>query len=95
MTASGSALLDTVAGIVVTMLAASMLLAFVRLVRGPSLPDRVMALDLIALVAVGTIAAFDIITSEPVFLDAAAVVALISFLGTVALAVYVEKGSAR
>lgn len=66
-------------------------LAFARLVRGPSLADRVVALDLIGTLAVGMIAAFDIATEQPVLLDAATVVALVAFLGTVAFARYVER----
>ncbi len=69
----------------------AMFLAFFRLVRGPSLPDRVVALDLIGIIAVGVIAAYDILTEQPVLLDAATVVALVAFLGTVAFARYVER----
>lgn len=69
----------------------ALFLAFIRLVRGPSLPDRVVALDLIGTMAVGIIAAYDIMTEEPVLLDAATVVALVAFLGTVAFARYVER----
>ncbi len=76
-------------GLVMTGLA--MFLAFFRLVRGPSLPDRVVALDLIGIIAVGVIAAYDILTEQPVLLDAATVVALVAFLGTVAFARYVER----
>ena len=74
------------------MLGLAALLAFVRLARGPSLPDRVVALDLIATISVGMIAAYAVLTHEPVFLIVAVVLALIAFLGTVAFASYVEKG---
>ena len=77
--------------IVYTMLSAALFLAFVRLARGPSLPDRVVALDLTAVIAVGIIAAYAIDVDQRVFLDAALVVALIGFLGTVAFARYVEQ----
>lgn len=40
----------------------AMFLAFYRLVRGPSLPDRVVAIDLIGTATVGAIAAYDILT---------------------------------
>lgn len=69
----------------------AMLLAFIRLVRGPSLPDRVVALDLVGTMAVGVIAAYDIMTNEPILLDAATVVALVAFLGTVAFAHYIQR----
>ena len=78
-------------GIVYAMLSAALFCTFVRLARGPSLPDRVVALDLIAVIAVGIIAAYAIDVGQRVFLDAALVVALIGFLGTVAFARYVER----
>jgi multicomponent Na+:H+ antiporter subunit F len=76
-------------------LALAMMLAFLRLVRGPSLPDRVVALDLIAVIAVGMIAVVQIQTHEPMLLDSAIVLALIAFLSTVAFARYLERGATR
>ncbi|MEN9934800.1 MAG: sodium/proton antiporter complex Mrp, protein [Chloroflexota bacterium] len=73
------------------MLLAALFLAFARLTRGPSLPDRVVALDLIAVITAGFLTVYAIETGEAVFLDAAIVLALITFLGTVALAQYVER----
>ncbi|MFP4438171.1 MAG: monovalent cation/H+ antiporter complex subunit F [Chloroflexaceae bacterium] len=84
-----------VATLVLGMLIAALFLAFVRLLRGPSIPDRVVALDLIAVISVGVIAAYIILTNEPAFLDTAIVLSLISFLGTVAFAFYIERGAAR
>ncbi|UEM21844.1 cation:proton antiporter [Skermanella mucosa] len=69
----------------------SILIAFVRLVRGPSLPDRIVALDLLTLLAVGVIALFAIREDKPVFLDAAIALALVAFLGTVAYARFLER----
>jgi multicomponent Na+:H+ antiporter subunit F len=76
------------------MLSIALLLAFARLARGPSLPDRVIALDLIAILAAAMTAVYAVMTGESVFLDVAIVVALISFLGTVAFARYLEKQGA-
>ncbi len=84
-------LLAIVAPIIFTMLSVALFLAFYRLVRGPSLPDRVVALDLIAAIMVGMIAVYTIDTDQRVMLDAAIVVALITFLGTVAFAQYLER----
>lgn len=72
-------------------LIAAMLLAFVRLVRGPSLPDRVIAFDLFMLVSAAILATETSLTGEAIFLDAAIVLALIAFLGTVAFARYLER----
>jgi multicomponent Na+:H+ antiporter subunit F len=73
------------------MLVLAMFLSFIRLVRGPSLPDRVVALDLITVQIAAMLAVDTIATGQPVFLDAAIVLALISFLGTVAFARYLER----
>jgi multicomponent Na+:H+ antiporter subunit F len=73
------------------LLTIAVILAFVRLLRGPSLADRVVALDLITTLMIGIIAVYAIGTDEPVLLDLAIVLALISFLGTVAFAHYIER----
>lgn len=70
----------------------AMFVAFIRLVRGPSLPARVVALDLMGSLAVGIIAVYSVATKQAIFLDVAIVLALIGFLGTVAFAYFVEKG---
>lgn len=68
--------------------------AFVRLLRGPSLPDRVVALDLMSVLVVGLIAAHTVRTGQTVYLDVAIVLGLIAFLGTVAFARYITlRGS--
>jgi multicomponent Na+:H+ antiporter subunit F len=73
----------------------ALLLTFVRLARGPSIPDRVVALDTTAGVAVGIMAALAVVLDQPVFLDVAVVVALIAFVGTVAFAQYLGREAAR
>jgi multicomponent Na+:H+ antiporter subunit F len=73
-------------------LAAAVLVAVVRLVRGPTLPDRVVAMDLIGILAVGLIVVLAASTGVHATLDAAIVIALIAFVATVAYATYVEKG---
>jgi multicomponent Na+:H+ antiporter subunit F len=69
-----------------------MILAFVRLVLGPTLPDRVVALDALATMGVGLLVLVTIATGQEVLLDIALAMALITFLGTIALAMSLEKG---
>lgn len=73
------------------MLGAAAILTFMRLVRGPSLPDRVVAIDLIGTICVGMIVVIAALTGEAALLDVAIVIALTSFVGTVAYARYVER----
>jgi multicomponent Na+:H+ antiporter subunit F len=73
------------------MVGLALFLTFVRLVRGPTLPDRVVALDLMGVLAVGMIAAYAVTTDQPVLLEPATVLALVGFLGTVAFARYLQR----
>jgi multicomponent Na+:H+ antiporter subunit F len=73
----------------------SVVLAFVRLVKGPSLQDRVVALDMmtVSIVAFCGLAAIRYDTTA--FIDVALVLALVGFLATVALARFAERNTAR
>jgi multicomponent Na+:H+ antiporter subunit F len=73
------------------MLGIAIFLAFIRLVIGPSLPDRVIALDLMAALVVAMICTYAIGNNQRVFLDVAIALALIAFLGTIAFAQYIER----
>lgn len=81
-----------VAGYVaIVAIVASVAAAAVRVLRGPSLPDRVLALDMIGLLSVSFIAVVAIGSHQAVLLDAAIALALVSFLGTVAFARFIER----
>ena len=74
----------------------AMCAALVRVVIGPSLADRVLALDLMGLLSVSLIALYAIASAQSLYLDAAIALALISFLGTVAFARFIEwRGEER
>ena len=73
------------------MLALGAIMTFVRLMRGPTLPDRVVALDLIGVLIVCTLVVLAGDAGQQAFLDVAMVIALISFVGTVAYARYLER----
>jgi len=73
-------------------LGVALLLAMARLVKGPTLPDRIVAMDLIGVLVVGLIVVLASSTEVQPTLDAALVIALVGFVGTVAYATYVERG---
>lgn len=77
--------------VVLPLLGVAIVAAFVRLVRGPSLPDRVVAFDLLAAIGIGVLTAHAIETNQAVFVDITIVLALVSFLGTVGFAVYLRR----
>lgn len=72
-------------------IAVSIVCAFVRLLLGPALADRVVALDLIVVLCVALIAVDAILTGQLHFLRAGITLALIAFLGTVAFAYYLRR----
>ena len=85
-------MLENVAPLVATMLVTALLIAFIRLVKGPTLPDRIVAMDLIGVLVIGLIVVLAATTGVRETLDAAIVIALIGFVATVAYATYVERG---
>jgi multicomponent Na+:H+ antiporter subunit F len=85
-------MLDIVSQATLATLGLALLIAFVRLVKGPTLPDRIVAMDLFGVLVVGLIVVLAGSTGVGAMLDAAIVIAMIGFLGTVAYATYVERG---
>lgn len=67
-------------------LTVALIMVFVRLLLGPSLADRIVALDTIAYLSIGFSAVWAVHAGHDAFLDAAATLALIAFLSTVAFA---------
>lgn len=69
--------------------------AFVRLVKGPSLPDRIVALDMMTVLIVSFCGLYAVQSGVTAFVDVAIVVAIIGFLATVALARFVDRSQRR
>lgn len=68
-----------------------LLFSFVRLVKGPTLPDRVVSVDLITVLAVAVAGLLAISHQDSDFLDVAVALALVAFLATVAFAWYADR----
>jgi multicomponent K+:H+ antiporter subunit F len=71
----------------------AMLLATWRLLRGPTWPDRILALDTLYVNALAVVLLLGIQFDTPLFFDAAWVIALLGFIGTVALSKFVARGN--
>lgn len=85
-------MLKIVSQLTLSTLGVALVLAFVRLVKGPTLPDRIVAMDLFGMLVVGLIVVLAGSSGVRATLDAAVVIALIGFLGTIGYATYVERG---
>ncbi|AIQ58380.1 Na(+)/H(+) antiporter subunit F1 [Paenibacillus borealis] len=63
-----------------------------RLVKGPSLPDRVAALDTIGINLLAMVAVLSILYKTEAFIEYILLIGILSFIGTMALARYIERG---
>jgi multicomponent K+:H+ antiporter subunit F len=82
----------TAAEVAIALLAAALLLCLYRLLRGPSPQDRILALDTLYIDTLALLVVAGVRFAEPAFFDAALVIALLGFLGTVALAKFRLRG---
>lgn len=76
---------------VLPVLSLSMVLIFIRVIKGPRLMDRVVALDLLVIVGIGFNSAYSILYHKPVIIEVSLILALIAFLSTVAFTYYYQK----
>jgi len=73
------------------MILVALVCAAIRLLRGPTLPDRVIALDLVTMLLVAFLALIALAEGRPAYLDLALALALVAFLGTVAFARFIDR----
>jgi multicomponent Na+:H+ antiporter subunit F len=76
-----------------SLLLTAMVLAGIRIVRGPTAADRVVALDMLCLLGTAAAGVAALVSDAIAFVDIALAVALIGFLATVAFASFIERGS--
>ena len=69
----------------------AMLLALVRLLRGPTVPDRVLALDTLFVAAIAELVLLGMHLGTAVYFEAALIIAMLGFVGTVVLSKYVLR----
>ncbi|MCC0033987.1 MAG: cation:proton antiporter [Hoeflea sp.] len=70
-------------------LSVSFLVTIYRIVKGPTLPDRILGLDMLVAIAIGFIAVIGIKTGYTLYVDVAIALGLVGFLATVAFARFV------
>lgn len=70
----------------------SMLGLLYRVWKGPSTPDRLIALDAIGVLLISAIALLSILFDTPFYIDAILLIAIMSFIGTVSFSKFIERG---
>lgn len=93
---SADIILDLSITIALALLSLSFLITIYRIVKGPTLPDRILGLDLLVAIAIGYIAVIGIKTGYTLYVDIAIALGLVGFLATVAFARFVlVRGSSE
>jgi multicomponent Na+:H+ antiporter subunit F len=83
---------DTIYLVVLGLLFLSIVMAIIRVVKGPTAPDRVVGLDTINTIIIVSMVIFGFAVGSVIYIDVAIVYALLSFISTLFIAKYLEGG---
>lgn len=70
----------------------SILAAIFRIVKGPSIPDKVLALDMLGINIISGVAIYSVLLQTRAFFEVILLIGILSFIGTIALARFLERG---
>ncbi|WLR41260.1 Na(+)/H(+) antiporter subunit F1 [Bacillus carboniphilus] len=85
-------MLQTIFIVSLGIIAISSLFLIYRLTKGPSIPDRAVALDAIGINLIGITAIISVVLKTKAFVDVILLIGILAFIGTVAIAKFLEKG---
>lgn len=83
---------DTLILIAMLLLSISVLLTLFRVIKGPSVHDRILALDSIGYTIIGIVALLSIYLDSHAYMETILLIGILAFLGTMALSRYMERG---
>ncbi|TNF44451.1 MAG: cation:proton antiporter [Bacteroidetes bacterium] len=82
---------DIVLYIAFAFLMTAMIITLIRLFKGPSVNDRIAAMDLIASIIMGVILVYSVLINNAMYFDIPVIISLISFIGTIAVSTYLKQ----
>lgn len=85
-------MIDMMLNISLVLFGLAIVITLVRLIIGPSLPDRVSALDMIGVNLISAIAIISILLGTMAFLEVILILGILSFISTIAFSKYIERG---
>ncbi|WP_456377974.1 K+/H+ antiporter subunit F [Thiolapillus sp.] len=85
-------MLETALLIAFSFVALALLLAFIRLLKGPDVPDRILALDTLYINAIALLVLLGIYFHSALYFEAALLIAVMGFVGTIGLSKYLLRG---
>ncbi|MFC7688026.1 Na(+)/H(+) antiporter subunit F1 [Ureibacillus sp. GCM10028918] len=83
---------ETILLLALTFFMIAIALLLYRVIVGPSMPDRAIALDTIGVNLISAIAIVSIVLSTKAFLEAILILGILAFIGTIAFSKYIERG---
>jgi len=69
----------------------AMVFTLYRLLKGPTFNDQIAAMDLLASIIIGVILVYGMLINNKMYFDIAIVIALVSFIGTIAISTFIKK----
>jgi multicomponent Na+:H+ antiporter subunit F len=85
-------MIDTILKASLVLFMVAIALTLFRVIKGPSLPDRAIALDTIGVNLISSIAIVSIVLKTKAFLEAILILGILAFIGTIAFSKYIERG---
>ncbi|MCX4186679.1 K+/H+ antiporter subunit F [Methylophaga sp. OBS4] len=85
-------MLDTVIAIAFVMVGLALILSLYRLLAGPDVPDRILALDTLYINSIALLILLGIHLQSALYYEAALLIAVMGFMGTLALSKYLLRG---
>jgi len=85
-------MIETVSTVVLILLSVSLLICFIRTIIGPTMSDRVVALDTFGINLIGFIGIIMILQETVAYAEIILVIGIIAFVGTIALSKFLERG---
>ncbi|EIW88889.1 MAG: K+/H+ antiporter subunit F [Alishewanella agri] len=85
-------MLENVIFLVFGMISTALLLNLWRLIKGPSLPDRILALDTMYINSIALIILYGLLMGSPLYFEAALLIAMLGFVSTVAVCKFLLRG---
>lgn len=82
---------DIVLYVAFAILMTAMIITLIRLLKGPSVNDRIAAMDLIASIIMGVILVYSVLINNAMYFDVPVIISLISFIGTIAVSTYLKQ----
>ena len=85
-------MIDMILKVSLTLFMFAIALSLYRVIKGPSLPDRAIALDTIGVNLISAIAIVSIVLKTKAYLEAILIIGILAFIGTIAFSKYIERG---